>query len=257
LAIGSSIEWTEATWNPSTGCSKVSPGCKNCYAERLSTRLRAMGLPKYRRGFAYTEHEGEINRPLSWKRPRKIFVNSMSDLFHRDATDKFVHRCFGVMMRADWHIYQVLTKRPERMAEFSRDLESRLGHAIPGHIWMGTSVEDGAVVDRIDRLRDVRCAVRFVSFEPLLGRIEDVDLSGIDWAIIGGESGIRYRPVKKEWVVGLIRECKRQRVRVFFKQWGGIRPKSGGRKIQGRTYDEYPGVRAGAARHAQAVARAA
>jgi len=257
LAVGSSIEWTEATWNPSTGCSKVSSGCKNCYAERLSSRLRAMGMAKYRRGFEYTEHEGEINRPLSWKRPKKIFVNSMSDLFHRDATEEFVLRCFGVMMRADWHIYQVLTKRPERMARFSRNFESRLGHAIPGHIWMGTSVEDDTVVDRIDRLREVCCSVRFVSFEPLLGKIADVDLSGIDWAIIGGESGRGHRPVKEEWGAKLIKECKRQGVRVFFKQWGGIRPKSGGREIGGRTYDEYPIDRARRALRAQAVARVA
>jgi len=247
MATGSTIEWTEATWNPSTGCSKVSSGCKNCYAERLSLRLRAMGLAKYRRGFRFTEHEAEIGRPLTWTRSRRIFVNSMSDLFHEEATWPFVSRCFDTMMEANWHTYQVLTKRPRRMAAFSRRFARAYGHDIPPHIWMGTSVENAITVGRIDRLREVRCSVRFVSFEPLLGRIEGVDLSGIDWAIIGGESGRGHRQVREEWVAGLIKECKRQRVRVFFKQWGGIRPKSGGREIGGRTYDEYPAVRTGGA----------
>jgi len=243
MATGSAIEWTEATWNPSTGCDMVSSGCKNCYAERLTVRLKAMGVAKYRRGFRFTEHGGEVSLPLSWKKPRRVFVNSMSDLFHEEATWTFVSRCFGTMMEADWHTYQVLTKRPRRMAAFSRLFTKSYGHDIPPHIWMGTSVESMSTVSRIDRLREVRCAVRFVSFEPLLGPIRDVSLSGIDWAIIGGESGHRYRPVREEWVRGLIRECKRQRVKVFFKQWGGIRPKSGGRKIGGKTYDEYPRVR--------------
>lgn len=251
MATGSAIEWTEATWNPSTGCDAVSSGCKNCYAERLSVRLRAMGVAKYRRGFRFTEHDGEVGLPLSWRRPRRIFVNSMSDLFHEEATWPFVTRCFGTMMEADWHTYQVLTKRPRRMAAFSRRFERERGRAIPSHIWMGTSVESASTVGRIDRLREVRCSVRFVSFEPLLGPIVGVDLSGIDWAIIGGESGRGYRAVREEWVMALIRECKRQRVRVFFKQWGGIRPKSGGREIRGRTYDEYP--RVGAARERAAT----
>jgi len=257
MATGSAIEWTEATWNPSTGCSKVSSGCKNCYAERLTARLRAMGVAKYRRGFRFTEHDGEVSRPLYWKKPRKVFVNSMSDLFHERATGGFVSRCFGTMMEANWHIYQVLTKRPRRMAAFSRVFEKEHGHPIPPHVWMGTSVENASTAGRIDRLREVRCSVRFVSFEPLLGPIAGVDLSNIDWAIIGGESGHRHRPVKKEWVEGLIRECKRQRVRVFFKQWGGFTPKAGGREIRGRTYDEYPRIGKKGAARARAAARAA
>jgi len=257
MATGSAIEWTEATWNPSTGCSKVSSGCKNCYAERLTVRLRAMGVAKYRRGFRFTEHDGEVSRPLYWKKPRKVFVNSMSDLFHERATGGFVSRCFGTMMEANWHIYQVLTKRPRRMAAFSRVFEKEHGHPIPPHVWMGTSVENASTAGRIDRLREVRCSVRFVSFEPLLGPIAGVDLSNIDWAIIGGESGHRHRPVKKEWVEGLIRECKRQRVRVFFKQWGGFTPKAGGREIRGRTYDEYPRIGKKGAARARAAARAA
>jgi len=256
MATGSAIEWTEATWNPSTGCSKVSSGCKNCYAERLTVRLRAMGLAKYSRGFHFTEHESEVRRPLSWKKPRRIFVNSMSDLFHEEATWPFVARCFGMMMEADWHTYQVLTKRPRRMAAFSRRFERERGHAVPPHIWMGTSVENAATANRIDRLREVRCVVRFVSFEPLLGPIAGVDLADIDWAIIGGESGHRHRPVKKEWVESLIRECKRQRVRVFFKQWGGFTPKVGGRKIRGRTHDEYPIMRIRGAPRARRAAAA-
>ena len=245
VATGSAIEWTEATWNPSTGCSKVSRGCKNCYAERLSARLKAMGLAKYSGGFRFAEHESELDRPLGWKRPKRIFVNSMSDLFHEEATDSFVSRCFATMMEADWHTYQVLTKRPRRMAAFSRRFARAYGRDIPPHVWMGTSVEDTQAATRIDRLREVRCSVRFVSFEPLLGPIAGVDLSGIDWAIIGGESGRGHRPVREEWVAGLIRECRRQDVRVFFKQWGGIRPKSGGREIGGRTYSEYPRAVAG------------
>ncbi len=243
MATNSAIEWTEATWNPSTGCSRVSSGCKNCYAEKLSARLKAMGVAKYQNGFEFTEHASEVDLPLSWKKPKKIFVNSMSDLFHEDSTREFVRRCFDVMVSADWHIYQVLTKRPKRMRVFSNEFARRYGHDIPQHIWMGTSVENSLTTNRIDRLREVRCEMRFVSFEPLLGPIDGVNLEGIDWAIIGGESGHNYRKVEKEWVVDLIRQCKRQRVKVFFKQWGGRYPKAGGRKIGRRTYSEYPKMR--------------
>ena len=244
MADNSSIEWTESTWNPSTGCTKVSPGCKNCYAKTLSNRLRAMGKAKYSDGFEYTEHESDIKLPLKWKKPRKVFVNSMSDLFHEKSAFEFTMQCFLTMLQAKQHTYQILTKRPARMAEFSSLFADYFSTAIPPHIWMGTSVESSGYTDRIDEIRKVKCHTRFISFEPLLGPINDVDLSGIHWAIIGGESGPRHRPVREEWIRGLINTCKSQNVPVFFKQWGGIRPKAGGRTIDGRTYDGYPTVSA-------------
>ncbi len=240
LAIGSSIEWTEATWNPSTGCTKVSPGCKNCYAEAMSKRLKAMGMAKYKAGFGFVEHPEDVYLPLSWKKPRRIFVNSMSDMFHKKSTFRFVARCFSTMLEADWHTYQILTKRPDRMAKFSKMFAKETGCDIPGFVWMGTSIENADFVYRLTDLRKVRCTTRFVSFEPLLGPLGRMNLKGIDWAIIGGESGPRHRPVKKEWILDIINQCKKQRVAVFFKQWGGPRPKSNGRKIEGRIYSAYP-----------------
>lgn len=242
MANGSKIEWTEATWNPTTGCTKISSGCKNCYAATLSKRLKAMGMKKYRKGFEFAEHPDDIELPLKWKKSRKIFVNSMSDLFHEKATIEFIERCFEVMLDANWHTYQVLTKRPSKMAEFSKLFYMRFGYVIPNHIWMGTSVEDAENVWRIDELRNVKCDIKFISFEPLIGPVGKLDLVGINWAIIGGESGYGYRPVQKEWIMEIIRQCKKQNVRVFFKQWGGTRPKSGGRLINGKTYDEYPQI---------------
>ena len=247
MAIGSGIEWTEATWNPTTGCTKVSSGCTNCYAETLSKRLYAMGNQKYDNGFTYTEHPSMLNAPLGWKKPRRIFVNSMSDLFHENATPDFILQCFDVMLQADWHTYQILTKRPHRMAEFSKRFEDIFEQVIPSHIWLGTSIEDANSLFRMDELRKVRCKTRFISFEPLLGAIGSVNFDGIHWAIVGGESGAGYRPVKKEWILDIIMQCKEQRVPVFFKQWGGPRPKSGGRTIDGIVYDEYPGTVANAA----------
>ncbi len=243
MAIGSRIEWTEATWNPTTGCTKISSGCKNCYAATLSKRLNAMGVKKYKNQFEFTEHEDDIELPLEWKKPKKIFVNSMSDLFHEKSTMEFVGRCFNTMIKANWHTYQVLTKRPSKMAEFSKLFYNYFGYKIPNHIWMGTSVEDANNVWRIDDLRKVGCGIRFISFEPLIGTVGDVDLSGIHWAIIGGESGHGYRPVKQEWIMDIINQCKTQNAAIFFKQWGGVRPKSGGRKINDRIYDEYPDMR--------------
>ena len=237
MALGSGIEWTDATWNPATGCTKVSPGCANCYAETLSHRLKGMGQPKYANGFAYTEHLGAVETPLRWKKPRRIFVNSMSDLFHEKATFGFVARCFDIMMRASWHTYQILTKRPHIMAEFSRRIEG----GIPGHIWMGTSVESKSYTRRIDELRRVSCVTRFISFEPLLGPVGRVDLDCIDWAIIGGESGDGRRTMQKEWATDLIRQCGAQGVPVFFKQWGGPRP-GGERLVDGVEYSGYPDV---------------
>ena len=240
LANASAIEWTEATWNPTTGCSKVSSGCRNCYAERLSNRLRAMGQEKYRNNFGYTEHEGEVDLPLRWKKPRRIFVNSMSDLFHEESDYAFVGRCFHTMLQARHHTYQVLTKRPARMAEFSSMFEAHYGFPVPPHIWMGTSVEDNRAVPRIAELRGVRCATRFVSFEPLLERIRRVSLRGIDWAIIGGESGPHCRDMDPKWVDALIRQCRRNDVPVFFKQWGGRTPKANGRLVHDEIISEYP-----------------
>ena len=244
MANSSAIEWTEATWNPTTGCSKISTGCRNCYAERLSKRLKAMGLAKYRSNFAYTEHEADVDIPLRWRKPRRIFVNSMSDLFHEDADYAFVGRCFHTMLRADWHTYQVLTKRPARMAEFSRMFEAHYGFPVPSHVWMGTSVEDNAAACRIDELRAVRCRVRFVSFEPLLEKIQKRSLRGIDWAIIGGESGPRYREMDPDWAYSIMDQCRRDGVRVFFKQWGGRTPKANGRRVRGRIIGRYPAEQA-------------
>jgi len=243
MANHSSIEWTEATWNPTTGCTKISAGCKNCYAATLSKRLKLMRVKKYRNEFKFTEHEDDLELPLKWKKPKKIFVNSMSDLFHEKSSMEFVGRCFFTMIKANWHIYQVLTKRPTRMAEFSDLFFNYFGHEIPHYIWMGTTVENIDNVWRIDELRNVECTVRFISFEPLLGSVGRLDLSGIDWAIIGGESGYGFRDVRKEWILEIIKECRKQNVKVFFKQWGGIRPKSGGRMIDGKTYDEYPDIK--------------
>lgn len=240
LANNSSIEWTEATWNPTTGCNKISQGCTNCYAERLSKRLKAMGIKKYKNNFKFTQHRNEIELPLRWKNPRKIFVNSMSDLFHEESKMEFIGSCFHTMIKADWHIYQILTKRPTKMAEFSKLFQNYFKSGIPSHIWMGVSVEDNKTTDRIGELKNVKCNMRFISFEPLLEKIERVDLSGIDWAIIGGESGPNYRRVEELWIQDLIKQCKKYNVKVFFKQWGGVRPKSNGRIINKRTYDEYP-----------------
>lgn len=242
MALGSGIEWTEATWNPTTGCTKVSSGCANCYAEVLSRRLYSMGMKKYRNNFRYTEHASALDVPLKWIKPRRIFVNSMSDMFHEDATFEFVAKCFGVMLRAYRHTYQILTKRPGAMVDFSRQFQINTSHLIPGHIWMGTSVENMKHTYRIDKLRDVKCTVRFVSFEPLLGKLDRINLNKIDWAIIGGESGKGFRSIKKEWVVDIIKQCRAQNVPVFFKQWGGPRPKYGGRLVDGIEYGEYPSI---------------
>ena len=242
MAIDSNIEWTESTWNPTTGCTKISPGCKNCYADRLSKRLKAMGNKKYARGFKYVEHASDLTLPLTWKKPKKIFVNSMSDLFHEDATMEFIRKCFSTMVKANWHTYQVLTKRPEKMAKFSKLFIKYFGYKIPANIWMGTSIENADYKWRANELRKVSCQTRFLSIEPLIGSLGKINLKNIDWVIIGGESGPRFRPVKKEWIMEIINQCEQQNVAVFFKQWGGIRAKTGGRMIDGKTYDDYPKI---------------
>lgn len=231
----SAIEWTDASWNPTTGCTKVSPGCQNCYAERLAIRLKRMGNPKYQRGFDFTLHPNALDLPLKWSEPRKIFVNSMSDLFHEEMPDDYLDQCFEVMGKADWHVYQILTKRPERLVRYAK----RHGK-FPAHIWLGTSVEMALYKSRIDLLRQVDASIRFISFEPLVGPIGKVNLKGISWAIVGGESGPNHRPIKIEWVRDLRDECVAHKTAFFFKQWGGPTPKSGGRKLDGRDWNEYP-----------------
>ena len=230
----SSIEWTEATWNPLTGCNKVSLGCKNCYAERMSIRLRAMGQPNYSNGFELTLHEKSLEIPLFWKKPMNIFVNSMSDLFHEEVPLDFIQRVFDVMNRAHWHRFQVLTKRSERL----RDLSSQLHWA--SNIWMGVSVENQNYAYRIEHLRETGAFIKFLSIEPLLGPLNDINLKSIDWVIVGGESGQGARPMNPSWVTDLRDRCQAANVPFFFKQWGGINKKKAGRKLDGRTWNEMP-----------------
>ena len=232
------IQWTDSTWNPATGCTKVSTGCANCYADELAKKMQAQGVKKYKNGFLYTEHTDTIDWPMHKKKPLKIFVNSMSDVFHENATEEFLLKIFYVMKKADWHIFQILTKRPQLM----RDFIDRNKMDIPPHIWLGTSVENQSTTHRIDTLREVSCPVKFISFEPLLGLIESPNLDDINWAIIGGESGENFRPVEKNWVRKLVDSCLEQKVACFFKQWGGEKPKSGGRMLDGKIYDEYPEI---------------
>jgi protein gp37 len=228
------IEWTDATWNPVTGCTKVSPGCKHCYAERLAARLQAMGNPRYRNGFRVTLHPDQVGLPLRWRQPRRIFVNSMSDLFHEAVPEAFIQEVFEVMKRASWHIFQVLTKRAERLA----GLAPRLPW--PENIWQGVSVETARYVARVSHLQRVPAPVRFLSVEPLLGPIATLPLEGIHWVIVGGESGPGYRPPDPAWVRQIRDQCRAAGVPFFFKQWGGPTPKSGGRRLDGRTWDEMP-----------------
>ncbi len=236
MATGSSIEWTEATWNPTTGCTKVSPGCKFCYAERMARRLQAMGQPNYRKGFQLALHEHMLDRPLSWRKPRMIFTNSMSDLFHQRVPFEFISRVFEVMATARWHTFQVLTKRAERLVRLAPDLPW------PPNVWMGVSVENEAYTSRIDDLRTTGAAVKFLSLEPLLGPLGNLDLTGMDWVIVGGESGPKARPMATEWVQGVQSCCLAAAVPFFFKQWGGPNKKKTGRVLGGRTWEEMPTV---------------
>lgn len=234
MAAGSPIEWTESTWNPVTGCTKISPGCAHCYAERMAIRLRAMGQPNYSRGFEVALHERALELPLTWKRPQRIFVNSMSDLFHDEVPVSYIRRVFDVMNRAGWHEYQVLTKRSERLAQLAPDLPWR------PNIWMGVSVESARYSYRIDHLREVPAQVRFLSLEPLLGPLLDLNLEGIHWVIVGGESGPGARPMNSGWVENIRDECQRAEVPFFFKQWGGVNKKRTGRLLHGRSHDHLP-----------------
>ncbi|MBK9051354.1 MAG: phage Gp37/Gp68 family protein [Chloroflexi bacterium] len=232
----SQIEWTKSTWNPVTGCTKISPGCKHCYAERMAFRLQAMGQPNYANGFEVTLHDHMLTRPLEWKKPQTIFVNSMSDLFHKDVPLEFIQKVFAVMQQAHWHQFQVLTKRSERLLELSQQLEW-----MP-NIWMGVSVESEKYTFRIDHLRQTGAMVKFLSLEPLLGPLPGLDLTGVDWVIVGGESGPGARPLKREWVTDIRDQCQRVKVPFFFKQWGGVRKKQRGRELEGRTWDEMPAL---------------
>jgi protein gp37 len=234
MAIKSAIEWTESTWNPLTGCTKISPGCKNCYAERMAKRLQAMGQSNYRNGFHLTIHEHALEIPLHWKQPQMIFVNSMSDLFHESVPVDFIHKVFDVMTRASWHTFQVLTKRSTRLLELDEQI------TWPENIWMGVSVENQDYVFRIDQLRHTHASTKFLSLEPLLGPLSNLNLSGIQWSIVGGESGPKSRPMERDWVTDIRDQCLRARVPFFFKQWGGTNKKKAGRLLEGRTWDELP-----------------
>jgi protein gp37 len=230
----SAIEWTEATWNPVTGCDKVSPGCKYCYAEVMARRLQGMGQANYRNGFRLTLQPHMLERPLQWRTPQVVFVNSMSDLFHDAIPLAFIERVFDVMRRASWHTFQILTKRAERLEELGALLQW------PANVWMGVSVEREDYSFRVNHLRRTAARVKFLSLEPLLGPLPQLDLCGIDWVIVGGESGARARPMEQSWVLDIHRQCEAARVPFFFKQWGGRNKKQAGRRLNGRTWDEMP-----------------
>jgi protein gp37 len=236
MAAKSQIEWTDMTWNPVTGCTKISQGCKNCYAERMAKRLQAMGVERYHNGFEVTLHEDLLDAPLRWLKPRMVFVNSMSDLFHEAVPDEFIARVFRTMERCPQHTFQVLTKRSKRLADISADLPW------PDNVWMGVSVENEDVIFRIRDLQRVPAKIRFLSCEPLLGSLDDLPLKGIHWVIVGGESGPGARPIQERWVLSILEQCETQDVPFFFKQWGGVRKHIAGRLLNNRTYDEFPEV---------------
>ena len=236
MSLSTSIEWTDSTWNPVTGCTKISSGCANCYAERMALRLQAMGNPSYINGFSVTLHEDALELPLKWKKPQTIFVNSMSDLFHEDIPLDFILRVFDIMHRADWHCYQILTKRSNRLLELSPQLPWA------SHIWMGVTMEEENFMYRIEHLKRTDADIKFLSLEPLLGPISNLHLEGIDWVIVGGESGPKARPIKKEWVVDIRNQCQSENIPFFFKQWGGFNKKKAGRELEGRIWNEIPSL---------------
>ncbi len=238
MADATAIEWTDATWNPVTGCTKISAGCDNCYAERFSERFRGTRGHPFEAGFDLTLRPERLDQPLRWRQPRMIFVNSMSDLFHKEIPQEFIAGVFDTMERANWHTFQVLTKRSSLMRDF---LCKRYGSSRgPMHMWFGVSVEDGTKVSRIRHLREAPAGIRFLSIEPLIGPVGKLDLTGIDWVIVGGESGPGARPMNRNWVRDICNQCKAVEVAFFFKQWGGLRPKSGGRKLDGREWNQFP-----------------
>ncbi|MBC6493028.1 DUF5131 family protein [Flavihumibacter stibioxidans] len=230
----SSIEWTELTWNPVTGCTKISAGCKHCYAEVMAKRLQAMGVEKYKDAFKLAIHEDALMLPYTWKKQKVVFVNSMSDLFHKDVPLDFIKKVFKVMNENPQHTFQILTKRADRLLKLDKELT--WSH----NIWMGVSVENDKVKDRIEYLRKTHARTKFLSCEPLIGPLQNMDLRGIDWVIVGGESGRKARPMDEDWVLDIMDQCKNANVAFFFKQWGGTNKKKTGRMLNGRTYDEMP-----------------
>lgn len=228
------ISWTNKSWNAVTGCSEISPGCKNCYAKRLAKRLNKMGQKKYRNVFQVTCHEYVLDEPLSWKKPCMIFVNSMADLFHEDVPEDFIKKVFEIMNKANWHTFQFLTKRPDRLVELSSKLRWT------SNIWAGVTVENADYLSRIELLREVPARIKFVSFEPLLGSVADANLTGVDWVIVGGESGPGARPMAEEWVIEIQAMCAKASIPFFFKQWGGVRKKENGDLLRGQICQEYP-----------------
>lgn len=234
MSSKSAIEWTESTWNPLTGCTKISPGCKHCYAERMAKRLQAMGQPNYRNGFQLTLHEHSLEIPLHWKQPQMIFVNSMSDLFHEEVPLEYILRVFATMSKASWHTFQVLTKRSDRLLELDKEL------LWPENVWMGVSVENQSYTFRVDHLRETHAVIKFLSLEPLLGPLANLNLSGIHWVIVGGESGPGARPIQESWVRDIRDQCLDANIPFFFKQWGGTNKKKSGRELDGKTWDELP-----------------
>jgi protein gp37 len=234
MAVNSKIEWTENTWNPITGCTKISAGCDNCYAHQMASRLQKMGNAKYRNGFNLTLHENCLNEPYTWKKPARIFVNSMSDLFHADVPIDYIQKVFAVMNANPQHIFQVLTKRANRLEEVAPQVKWT------DNIWLGVTVENDNNKTRIDELRIIPAKIKFISFEPLLGEMGNIDFTGIDWAIIGGESGWYARTMEQAWVIGIKEQCERQGTLFYFKQWGGTRKKQTGRTLLGKTWDAIP-----------------
>lgn len=231
------IEWTHSSWNPATGCSKISIGCRNCYAERLALRLQKMGQKKYKNGFNVTLHHDELYRPLKWKKPNVIFVNSMSDLFHEDIPDEFIMEVFNTMNKAYWHTFQILTKRSKRLVKIADKLNW------PENVWMGVTVETSKQIFRLNDLGNVPAFVRFVSMEPLLGSIYEFPYEHVDWVIVGGESGPYARPMNESWAIEIRNQCIKNGIPFFFKQWGGVNKKKNGRLLEGKYWDESPAYR--------------
>lgn len=231
------IEWTESTWNPISGCTKISRGCDNCYAERMAKRLQAMGTKGYENGFEVTLHPEALQKPLKLKKPQMIFVNSMSDIFHDKVPDDFIFAIFEVMNKAHWHTFQVLTKRPKRLEALNKKLKWT------DNVWMGVSIESNDYIKRADYLRECDAKIKFLSLEPLIDSVDKLDYSGLDWIICGGESGYGAREIKKEWVIDIQQKCERFDIPFFFKQWGGVNKKATGRKLDGKIYDELPKIK--------------
>jgi protein gp37 len=238
MALGSEIEWTDATWNPVTGCTKISAGCDSCYAARFSERFRGVRGHPFETGFDLTLRPERLRQPFDWRRPRLIFVNSMSDLFHKDIPHSHVAAVFDTMEEADWHIYQILTKRSSLMVRFVNERYST--RTAPAHLWLGVSIEDKQATSRIVHLQRANASVRFLSIEPLIGPVGRLNLRGVDWVIVGGESGPRARPMHPEWVIEVRNQCVAAGVAFFFKQWGGRSPKTGGRLLEGREWNQFP-----------------